>query len=143
MSDRTKTFQTSNVFPPKLGRKRNPSPYSHSGSWFQGMLEGYVEGILLLTEQGECLYANERARLICALLDQPESPTFIVPPEIWQVCLSVIESQTLFPNQRVIIESEIVPLESTVIRIQAQWFDLSKVEQPCLLIMLEDLTELR
>ncbi|HBE30579.1 MAG TPA: hypothetical protein DD990_04310, partial [Cyanobacteria bacterium UBA11368] len=72
-------------------------------SLLQAVLEGFIDGILILTEQGECLDANQSATRICEQLDPGNSKAKRVPAEIWHVCESLIESRDLFPTQKMII----------------------------------------
>lgn len=139
MSDRLKMIES--VDEPVESLESSPLLTFDSPSLLQAILESYLEGVLIVSESGRCLYANERARRVCRLLNPKNSRFNAVPEEIWQVCLSVIESRFLFPNQRIIIESEIFPLDSNVVYIQVQWFQLVKLHQDCLLVLIEDLTE--
>lgn len=134
MSDRVKTLEPIQSLP-------TTDKILRQFPLLQSILESFTEGLLILTESGEMLYANELARQI----NQQLSPSSQTPisAEIWRVCASLIESRSLFPNQKLILDSEAIALDSsTVIRIQAQWFSLAKVQQACILVHLEDLCAL-
>lgn len=107
-------------------------------SLLQAVLEGFIDGILILTEQGECLHANHCARRIWEQLSSGNTPASAVPAEIWHVCESLIESRDLFPNQKMIIESEISKSESVAFRVRVRWLKLEQIKRPCLLVTLED-----
>lgn len=122
-------LQSENFFFPNL-LKQNPL--------LQSVLEGLIDGILILTEEGECLHENQYARRICNQLNQGARPTNSIPEEIWDICQSLIESRELFPHQKMILESEITKSDSVAFRIRVRWLKLEQVERPCLLVTLED-----
>ncbi len=107
-------------------------------SLLQGVLEGFIDGILILTEHGKCLHANHCAARICEQLHPGISQANSVPAEIWHVCESLIESRDLFPTQKMIIESEITKTESVAFRVRVRWLKLELFKRPCLLVTLED-----
>ena len=104
----------------------------------QGVLESFFDGILILTEQGELVQANNLAHQICEQLTQGKPQPNSVPKEIWRVCQALIESRSLYHNQPVIIESEIKTDKLTTVRIRTRWLKLSVSQHPCLLVILED-----
>lgn len=107
-------------------------------AFFQGLIEGFIDGILILTQQGQWINANNNARKICGLLDPNSSQSDGIPEEIWQVCQSLVDSQSLYPNQPVIIESEVRTHQLMALRIRARWLNLDTFSDPCLLVILED-----
>lgn len=107
-------------------------------SLLQAVLEGFIDGILILSEQGEYLHANHSAKRICEQLNPEPSPSNAVPAEIWHVCESLIESRDLFPHQKMIMESEITKSESIAFRVRVRWLKLEQIKRPCLLVTLED-----
>ena len=106
--------------------------------FLQGVLEGFIDGILILTEQGELVHANQNAQWICEQISQFESEKKVVPPEIWRLCESLIENSDLFPNQKMVIETELTKGRSINLRVRARWLKLEQIRRPCLLITLED-----
>jgi hypothetical protein len=107
-------------------------------SLLQAVLEGFIDGILILTEHGECLHANQCATRICEQLHPGNSQANSIPEEIWHVCQSLIESRDLFPTQKMIIESEITKGDSVAFRVRVRWLKLEQIKRPCLLVTLED-----
>lgn len=107
-------------------------------SLLQAVLEGFIDGILILSEQGEYLHANQSARRICEQLNSQPSAYNAIPAEIWHVCESLIESRELFPHQKMIMESEITKSESVAFRVRVRWLKLEQIKRPCLLVTLED-----
>ncbi|GAB4205160.1 MAG: hypothetical protein Fur006_60970 [Coleofasciculaceae cyanobacterium] len=106
--------------------------------FLEGVLEGWMDGVLLLTVQGEWLYANHLARQICQQLSHNQSHPNLVPKEIWRVCQALIDSRQFYANQPVIMESEITTDESLAFRIRTRWFNLDDAKHPHILVTLED-----
>lgn len=116
------------------------SDYQHSeqSTLLQAIIEGFLDGVLILTAQGEWIHANECARRLCRQLLKSTSQVNSVPQPIWHICESLIESRELFPDQRMIIEAEIDANNSAVFRIRVRWLEIDESEQPCLLVTIED-----
>lgn len=106
--------------------------------FLQGVLEGFIDGILILTEQGELIHANQSAIRICNQLTEARDKHNFVPQEIWRVCQSLIESRDIFTNQKIALESEISQGDSVSFRVRARWLKLEDIRRPCLLVTLED-----
>jgi DNA-binding CsgD family transcriptional regulator len=104
----------------------------------EAVLESFIDGVLILNQQGETVHANDCARRICQQLSQGKSALNSVPQPIWRVCESLIESRDLFSDNKLIIESEINLDNSAMFRIRARWLELKDNEQPYLLVTLED-----
>ncbi len=104
----------------------------------QGVLEGLTDGILILSEQGEWIYHNYYAYCICQRLHQGSGDTKKVPEVIWRNCEALLESRTLFPDQPVVIESEVTLNPSDVYRIRVRWLTLEDSSRPYLAVLLED-----
>lgn len=128
-------------------QKLNPFKKQSGGSQFQpwqqlsllqAVIEGFVDGILILTAQGELVYANTQARQICFSLIQGASQPNAVAQEVCRVCQSLSESFELFPEEKIIIESEITTDSSVTYRIRARWLELDPSESLFLLVTLED-----
>lgn len=102
----------------------------------EAVLEGFIDGVMILNEQGEQIHANDCARRICQKC--PESLVNSIPQAIWQVCESLIESRDLFNDHKLILESEINLENLEVFRIRVRWLELASSEQLYLLVTLED-----
>lgn len=98
------------------------------------VLEGLVDGILILNLEGEALYANTPATEICQKLN----PETLVPSEVWRSCEALIESREFYGDRPLVIESEFTIDESQTYRVRVQWLKLDGLEQSCLLVRLED-----
>jgi DNA-binding CsgD family transcriptional regulator len=118
--------------------KISRSEPSKQPSLLQAIIEGLVDGVLILTEQGDWIHANEYARRICHQLAQRTSPVNSVPKPIWRVCESLIDSRELFFDQRMIIESEIDVDNLAALRIRVRWLELGENNYPYLLVTIED-----
>lgn len=110
----------------------------------QAVMEGYLDGIVLLTELGGWVHANAIARRLCAQLAPDSMQPNSVPKEIWRVCESLIESRQLYPDQKLVLESEVVTPTGTPLRIRARWlepllpFGQAAASDRYLLVVLED-----
>lgn len=104
----------------------------------QGIIESIFEGILILTEEGNWIYANDFTRQICAKLTPNQNQPKSVPEVIWRVCRALIESRSIYTNQLVIIEDEVNLDDRTKLRIQVRWLQLNVMTTPCLLVILEN-----
>ncbi|MCD8488982.1 MAG: hypothetical protein LRZ84_20125 [Desertifilum sp.] len=134
MSDRIKILENSYLLPETAPLHRN---ILRQFPVLQSVLESLSEGLLIVSESGELWYVNEQARQISQQLTQSDRTSIM--EEIERVCDSLIESRSLFPDQKLILDSEIVMLDATIVRIQAQWFQSAKIQQACILVTLEDL----
>ncbi|MBD2101406.1 helix-turn-helix transcriptional regulator [Leptolyngbya sp. FACHB-261] len=103
---------------------------------FQGVIESFIDGILILTEQGRLIHTNEPGRRICCQLAQSLAQPIPIPPVIWQVCQSLIESSST--NSQAVLETEILNGRSTAFRLRVQWLQLDQAKQRLILVTLED-----
>lgn len=101
----------------------------------QSILDSLIDGVLVMTDQHDLVYANGMARAIYAQLWRDTSDP--LPREIQRVYQSLIESKALCPKQPIVLESEVVTSKTTF-RIRAQWLALEIASRPCLLLRLQD-----
>lgn len=104
----------------------------------KGVIEDLIDGILILTEQRELIYANDCARRILRQLNRGGVLTSLVPKEVWHICQTLIESRSLFPEQYWLIESKIFVSSSVAFNVRARWLKLDEIEHPCLLLIVRD-----
>lgn len=102
--------------------------------FLQAVLESFVDGILVLTEEKEQKYANHMAVEIC---QQLTGKSCTIPKEVWQVCEALIGSRKLYSEHPTVVESE-VECETTKLRIRAQWLSFEAFQHPCLLVRLQN-----
>lgn len=136
----TMTKKNASTYRYKFYNKKNKSAKMQPASklhLMQAVIESFVDGIFILTIQGELIHANERARHICQELNQG-GDKIKIPSEIRRICRSLTESRQLFPNQRISIESEIEIKTSRKIRIRARWLQVNESKENYLLVTLED-----
>lgn len=112
--------------------------YSKPMSLQQAIIEGFVDGILILTAQGEWVHANAQARRIFYQLLQSASQPNPVVQAIWHVCQTFIKSDELFFEQNITTDSEIDGNDSGSFRIRVRWLVLEGNAQPYLLVTIED-----
>jgi DNA-binding CsgD family transcriptional regulator len=98
------------------------------------VLESFMDGILVLTDQQELHYANITAQQLCVQLTGKADT---LPEIIWQTCKALVDSRDLYPNQPIVLESE-VESDAVKLRIRVQWLQLDKIDRPCLLVRLQD-----
>jgi DNA-binding CsgD family transcriptional regulator len=106
--------------------------------FFQEVIEGLQDGILIITETGELIHGNASGYSFCYQINQHNSSGNVLPPAIWQLCESLIESRTLFPDKVIILCDEIVIDKLTIFRTRVRWLDLDLFEYPCLLVTIEN-----
>lgn len=104
----------------------------------QGIMEGLIDGVLILSEQGEIVQANRFADKICAQINQSRSQSAAVPASIWKICQTLIQSRQTYPNQEFVLESEIGLNETTRLRVRVRWLSLATAANSYLLVILED-----
>ncbi len=114
--------------------KKQPASKLHL---MQAVIESFVDGIFILTMQGELVHANERARCICQELTEAIDKGE-VPSEIRRICQSLSESRQLFPSQNISIESEINTQSEAKIRVRARWLQANESNNDYLIVTLED-----
>jgi DNA-binding CsgD family transcriptional regulator len=105
----------------------------------QAVIEGFIDGILIVNPKGEILESNSRARELCR-----SELNSTLPRPILEVCEALVESQKLFPGQRIIPETETV-INQVNLRVRVRWLnqDLDQLNAPFqgfpyLLVTLED-----
>ncbi len=105
----------------------------------QAVIEGFVDGIIILTPEMKLLHVNEYARNICNKLTGLYLEQ-IIPEEIWNVCESLIESRELFPDSNIFMELE-VEKNSKKVRIRARWLEMDDNKNEYMIVTLEDCHE--
>jgi DNA-binding CsgD family transcriptional regulator len=117
------------------------SPHSSgepSAPSLQDVLEASLDGVLLLTAQGEILHINNAALHFIEVLNSSISKDIPIPPEIWHIYQALIDGSKLSSNRAIIVESEISLESSYRIRVKAQWLKLKNDKDTRILIILQD-----
>jgi DNA-binding NarL/FixJ family response regulator len=107
---------------------------TNSQGFLDAILESFVDGILVLTEQQTIEYANETAKQLSQRLTGQASA---IPREVWQACEALIDSRHTYPNHTIVIEQEIEQ-QALKLKIRVQWLKLEQSETPYLLVRLQD-----
>jgi DNA-binding CsgD family transcriptional regulator len=121
--------------PVQLAPPRSVPPAS--SNFLQGLMEGLIDGIMIITSQGELIHANSSARQIGLSLFPNLAQKKSIPPQVWRCCQAMIDSRELFPKQSLTIEDEI-PSPIGSIRIRVRWLSAENLPQTYLLVTLED-----
>jgi DNA-binding CsgD family transcriptional regulator len=103
----------------------------------QTVVESWIDGILILTEQGQWVEANEAARLLCNQLSQQQDHPSLVPRVIWDICQELICNSKALPQQPIVLESELL-VGGIALRVRVQWFSLEETDRLYLMVILED-----
>jgi DNA-binding CsgD family transcriptional regulator len=103
--------------------------------FLQAVVEGLLDGVMIVTAEQEIVQSNLRARQLCRRLNsrnsdkpalgQVEMLELPLPSEIWRVCQAAIESYELFPDREIVPESELMCGRRTRLRIRAQRIEMS------------------
>ncbi|XGV95161.1 MAG: helix-turn-helix transcriptional regulator [Leptolyngbya sp. BL-A-14] len=104
----------------------------------QEVLQDLIDGVLILTEKKELIYANDCARRILRQLNQERSLANQIPEEVWYVCQSLIDSRYRFPEQYWVLESKVFIGSSIVLNLRVRWLKLEDIDRPCLLLSIRD-----
>lgn len=107
-------------------------------SLLQTVLESFIDGILIVTDLGEWIHANEFARQICRQMNRDPVHRDYVPKPIWHICKSLINESNAYPEDEVTVEAEIAIGQLSKYRVRSRWLSLEEIERPCLLVTLTD-----
>ena len=113
------------------------SPTQPSPMLLQGVMEGLIDGVMMITAKGELIHANCHALQICQQFIPNLAQEKVIPQAVWRCCQAVIDSRELFPQQPLTIEDEISSPLGTI-RIRVRWLTVENLPQACLLVTLED-----
>ena len=114
------------------------SQHSEHPYLLQAIIEGFVDGVLILTQQGEWIHANLRARRICQQFSSAQLHTNSLPLPIWKICESLIDSREIFPAQKLIIDAQVETNNANLLRVRVRWLELDESDTPYLLVTIED-----
>ena len=128
--------------------EKQKTPVAWSGSFLQKncqqaalpqeVITNLIDGVLILTDKKELIYANDCAHRFLRQLNRGLSLVNQIPEEVWHICQALIDSRHLLANQYWLIESKILVDTSFVFNVRAHWLKLEDREQPCLLLSIRD-----
>ncbi|MDJ0704626.1 MAG: helix-turn-helix transcriptional regulator [Leptolyngbyaceae cyanobacterium MO_188.B28] len=142
-SNLTDALQTGEAVSPQIVSLFPPlSQYLEPSGLKAELIQNLIDGVIILTDQKQLIYANARAHKILEQLTVKDlavnSGSSSVPDEIWHICQSLIRSRRLFPNQHWFVQSNIFIEDSAMFRVKARWLHLETIDDPCLLLTIAD-----
>lgn len=97
-----------------------------------------ISGIIVLTDKKQIVYSNLYGKRILKQLNQSTDDSIQIPPEFCHICQSLINIRELFPNQFWSTQFDIFIENLANLHINARWLTVDKLEQPYLLLLIED-----
>lgn len=107
----------------------------------QSIVESLVDGVLIVTMQGEWVYGNYKAHQICQQLNLGKPVPNLVPSAIWQLCQAMLVNHSASLERPMVVEGEVGLDEIGQCRVRIRWLKLEEVQRPYLLVTLEDCGE--
>jgi len=129
--------KSTEVQPTVSSNSSKARPAQPSPTLLQGVMEGLIDGVMMITAKGELIHANCHALQICQQFIPNLAQEKVIPHAVWRCCQAVIDSRELFPQQPLTIEDEISSPLGTI-RIRVRWLTVENLPQACLLVTLED-----
>lgn len=103
------------------------------------VLEGFVDGILVLSEAGTCVHSNQKGRALCRDLSDDGSATSL-PTCLKTVIKHLLESREFYPEIPLVLTQELTSQSGHQIRARVQWLDFPATSGSYLLVSLENKT---
>lgn len=122
----------------------NPYLFTESTQFdpFVEVVECFVDGILILTNQGNKIYANPSADKICKYLNIGKCNPHIIPEEILHPCQEFakhcLSSSPENTVDETVYEIEITTQKSSLFRLRVQGFKLDNSDHFYLMVIIED-----
>ncbi|WP_272063147.1 helix-turn-helix transcriptional regulator [Oscillatoria sp. CS-180] len=101
-------------------------------------LENHIGSVLIITEEGDVIYATESLRDQLEKLAEDTVDSSSMPQEISLIFQVLQQCRNQFPNQNWAIEFDIFTKGAIALRIRSRWLKLEGFDKPCLSIVLED-----
>lgn len=121
-----------------LSNPTKSTPKRQKSVFLSTVPDSLVGGVLIVAESGEVVYANSKAQEICQQLSSNSSAPQMIPEVVWQLCQSLIESQDLFPDRQLILESHFNSDCFGLLHVQARHFEFESGDRPYLLVTLDE-----
>jgi DNA-binding CsgD family transcriptional regulator len=102
------------------------------------LFEGFADGVLLLTQEGICLYSNQEGQRLCQVLKEGRHSADALPLGVWLMCRHMIESRSLFADLALVPTQTFIGAKNQLVRAKVQWLDLPPDSEAYLLVLLED-----
>jgi DNA-binding CsgD family transcriptional regulator len=133
------------VYSPNAQSDQSVTPFS----LLKVVLATLMDAVMVVDPNGRILQANAKAKQLCDRLSQEAPPdrdhpgTNNLPTAIQPLFAALLESRTLFPDQRVLPEFELCLSDRTPLRVRGQFLDLPRTDGaiPYVLITIENRQE--
>jgi DNA-binding CsgD family transcriptional regulator len=122
------------------------TPFISCSSLLHAAIEELMDGMLIITAEGEIVASNRQARQICQALNLQAAslPNVLncAPQQVWHLCQQLITTEQFLPGQPIVPEFEIVTA-ALMLRVRLRWLDaalylnLPGCNHPYLLVILE------
>ncbi|MGB5974546.1 MAG: sigma factor-like helix-turn-helix DNA-binding protein [Nodosilinea sp.] len=118
-----------------------PSSIQHSADQplLSAVLEGFVDGILVLSEDGTCVHSNQKGRALCRGLSDDNSASSL-PNCLKSMGSHLLESREFYPGTLLVLTQEFTSQSGDQIRARVQWLDFPAAPSSYLLVSLENKT---
>jgi DNA-binding CsgD family transcriptional regulator len=107
-------------------------------SLISNVLEGFADGILILSQAGICVHRNQKSRAFCRALNPHTHQE--IPPCLWAMCNHLLEGRELFPDHALVLTQTFTGATGHCIRTRVQWLDWPDSPDPYFVVLLEDQT---
>ncbi|MBU6230105.1 MAG: hypothetical protein KGQ93_10475 [Cyanobacteria bacterium REEB459] len=97
-----------------------------------------TNGILIITEGKQVLYANDCACRILRQISQERNAPEAIPTEISYLCNSAADARRRFPEQHWIIKTKICISSSIAFTVTARYMKLDTLNKYCIVLELKD-----
>ncbi|NEQ54803.1 MAG: helix-turn-helix transcriptional regulator [Leptolyngbya sp. SIO3F4] len=108
------------------------------------------QGLLLLNQAGQLMQSNAKARELCQMLHQaivnpsgtPAVNYGAVPSQVTTLCKYLRNGRLEFPGRPLQLSEDIFLDTGVQIHLNAEWIELDGQNTPCILVRLEDVTQM-
>lgn len=121
-----------------LSKPSKHAPKRQNAVFLSTVPDSLVDGVLIVAESGEVVYANSKAQELCHQLSSHSSQREMIPGVVWQLCQSLIESQDLFPERNLILESDLDCDRAGKLHLQVRHFEFDRDDRSYILVTLEE-----
>ncbi|KOP22952.1 LuxR family transcriptional regulator [Hapalosiphon sp. MRB220] len=114
--------------------------YYQQGDFLQEVIESLQDGLLIISELGELIYANASAHHIFHQLKQ-DSYSYEhhkLPKAIWHICELLLVSRNHSLNKVFFLSDEISLNKTQIFRVRVRWLDLNKCKFSGFLVTIEN-----
>jgi DNA-binding CsgD family transcriptional regulator len=110
----------------------------HQVDFLQEVIESLQDGLLIISETGELLYANASAHHIFHQLGQDSYHQHKLLQAIWHIYELLLVSRNLFPDKLLILSDEIAVDKLKLFRVRVKLLNFSRFKNDCFLVTIEN-----